>query len=193
MPETQTCHLEELDSLSVTVNSIDSIILNLQSLLLGAVRYGEFMALISYMLSIGPLKGSRIGKYLMKKRNVKKPTRTPLTLDLQPGEVVEVLPYEKILSTLDSSEKLQGLGFMPEMRKYCGKRFKVLKRVDKMMIEGKGMRRLRPAVLLDGVFCDGQAHGGCQRTCYCFWREGWLKRVDFSDRDNKPGVGVEPT
>ena len=23
--------------------------------------------------------------------------------------------------------------------------------------------------------------------------ERWLKKVDFSDRDNKPGVGVEPT
>jgi hypothetical protein len=88
-----------------------------------------------------------------------------------------VLSEEEILSTLDSTGRYHGLGFMPEMRKFCGKKFKVLKRVEKMMIEGKGMRKLRPTVILEGVFCDGEAHGGCQRTCYCFWREGWLKRV----------------
>jgi hypothetical protein len=34
-----------------------------------------------------------------------------------------------------------------------------------------------PTVLLDGVMCDGTEHGGCDRSCFLFWREEWLKRV----------------
>jgi hypothetical protein len=33
-------------------------------------------------------------------------------------------------------------------------------------------------VHLEGVRCDGSAHGGCQAGCLIFWKEGWLKRVE---------------
>ena len=51
--------------------------------------------------------------------------------------------------------------------------------LEKIIIETTGEMRpiSTPTVLLEGVFCDGSAHGGCDRTCFCFWREGWLKRV----------------
>jgi hypothetical protein len=41
-----------------------------------------------------------------------------------------------------------------------------------------GMRRMRDAVHLTGVRCDGQAHGGCQTGCLIYWKEAWLKRAD---------------
>jgi len=65
------------------------------------------------------------------------------------------------------------------MRKYCGKRFRVYKRLEKIILETTGeLRTVRtPTVLLEEVFCDGEAHGGCDRSCFCFWREAWLKRV----------------
>jgi hypothetical protein len=101
-------------------------------------------------------------------------------LNLQPGEWVEVKSMKEIFATLNDQDKLAGLRFNPEMTEFCGQRFKVFKRLDKIIIESTGeLRRIRlPTVLLDGVYCDGRAHGDCDRSCFCFWREAWLKRVD---------------
>lgn len=55
---------------------------------------------------------------------------------LQPGEVVQVRSENEILATLDRTSALEGLPFNEEMRKYCGRRFKVLKNVHKIIIEG---------------------------------------------------------
>jgi hypothetical protein len=106
--------------------------------------------------------------------------RTPsATLNLQPGELVEVKDKREILATLDYMGRNRGLHFTPEMVKYCGKRFRVLKRLDKMLNEKTGeMREISNTVLLEGSMCDGKAHGGCQRLCYCLWREIWLRRVN---------------
>ena len=100
-------------------------------------------------------------------------------LNLQPGEWVQVRSAQEILATLDGRNKLQGLTFTPEMLKYCGKKFRVFKKVQRIRLEtGGGLRKLRaPTVLLEGVFCDGEFHGGCDRSCFCYWREAWLERV----------------
>ena len=105
--------------------------------------------------------------------------RTPsVSLDLQPGELVEVRSVPEILVTLDSSGKNRGLEFTLEMQKYCGRRFRVMKRLDRMIIEKTGeMRQISNTVFLDGVTCDGESHGGCSRRCYCLWREIWLRRA----------------
>jgi hypothetical protein len=106
--------------------------------------------------------------------------RTPsTTLNLQPGELVEVKSKEEILATLDFMGRNRGLYFTPEMVKHCGKKFRVLKPIDKMVIEKTGqLRKISNTVLLEGSTCDGKAHGGCQRLCYCLWREIWLRRVN---------------
>ena len=106
------------------------------------------------------------------------PSKIPSILNLQPDEIVQVRSEKEIISTLEGS-KYDGLSFMPEMLKYCGKNFKVLKRINRYIIEGKKSKCIRPknTVILEGVFCDGSWHGGCDRTCYCLWREKWLKRV----------------
>jgi hypothetical protein len=106
-------------------------------------------------------------------------TRTPtVTLGLKPGEYVEVKSLNEIRATLDRRGRNRGLSFNLEMLKYCGKRYKVLKRVDKMVIEPTvTIRQIANTVLLEDVTCDGQAHGDCPRMCYCLWREIWLKRT----------------
>ncbi len=106
--------------------------------------------------------------------------RTPaVALNLLPGELVKVKSREEILATLDSKGRNRGLLFSPEMLRYCGKRYRVLRRLDKMINEQTGeMRQIANTILLERVTCDGKAHGGCQRTCYCLWREIWLKRVE---------------
>jgi hypothetical protein len=99
-------------------------------------------------------------------------------LNLQCGEWVEVRSAKEIFATLDKQDKLRGLRFIPEMMKFCGKRFRVYKRLGKIILEATGeLRTIKtPTVLLEGVLCDGSAHGGCDRSCFCFWREQWLKR-----------------
>jgi hypothetical protein len=103
-------------------------------------------------------------------------------LDLKTDDCVEVRSEKEIFDTLDSQGKLRGLRFTPEMAKFCGKRFRVYKRLDKILLEATGeLRRIKtPTVILEGVFCDGSAHGRCDRSCFCFWREEWLKRFQVS-------------
>ncbi|UCE95195.1 MAG: hypothetical protein JSV51_05520 [Candidatus Bathyarchaeota archaeon] len=114
-----------------------------------------------------------------KPRKPKKSSRPYKALRLHPGELVEVLSEEKIQSTLDSKARLRGLVFMPEMRKYCGKQFRVYKRLERIILESTGeIRSIKDTVLLEGVVCSGEDHFGCDRSCYCFWREAWLKRVN---------------
>jgi hypothetical protein len=90
-----------------------------------------------------------------------------------------VRSLREIEATLDAKGALRGLSFMPEMEQYCGRRLRVSKRVNRIMMESTGeLRRLTvPTVLLEGAVCDGTAHRGCDRSCPCFWREQWLKRV----------------
>lgn len=105
-------------------------------------------------------------------------------LDLRAGDWVEVRTHEQILATLDENASVDNLPFMPEMLRYCGKRFLVYKRADKTCdtITGKyTSRRMHDAVHLADVRCDGEAHGGCDTTCLIFWKEVWLKRVDETE------------
>lgn len=104
------------------------------------------------------------------------------TLDLQPGELVEVRSWAEIEQTLDPGSKAAGLLFMPEMRAFCGMQLRVRKQVHKIVIEnGGGVRRLYHTVLLDNAICDG-ARVGCDRSCFFFWREAWLRRVEQQAR-----------
>jgi hypothetical protein len=107
------------------------------------------------------------------------PPHPDSAMNLKPGEWVRVKSAKEILATLDVDGKLQGLGIMPEMLAFCGRQFKVLKVVNKIVLESTGeLRKIRaPTVLLQGAICDGSAHGGCDKSCFCFWREDWLERV----------------
>ena len=108
----------------------------------------------------------------------KQDKKIQVVLNLQPGELVEVRSEEEILATLDKRGNFQGMTFLPEMRQFCGKKFRVFKRLERMIVEGKGMRRIKNTVLLEGVICNGEAHWGCDRSCFCMWREVWLKRAE---------------
>ena len=104
-------------------------------------------------------------------------------LDLRVGEIVEVRSEAEILATLDAMGELESLPFMPEMLQFCGRRLRVDKLAVKLCdtIGSTGMYRMRNAVHLEGVRCDGQAHGGCQAGCLIYWKEAWLKRVPATD------------
>jgi hypothetical protein len=102
-------------------------------------------------------------------------------LSLRPGELVEVKSFEEILATLDREGKLRGLAFLPNMKPFCGKRFRVFKRMETLYQEESGkVRRLKNTVLLSGVQCDGLLMR-CDRSCYLYWREAWLRRASKDD------------
>jgi hypothetical protein len=101
-------------------------------------------------------------------------------LNLQQGEWVQVKSIEEITQTLDYEKKYKGLYFMPEMEKFCGKKFRVFKQVKIIKLEPTGeVRKLKsPTVFLEGVYCNGKTQNGCDRSCFHFWKEAWLKRSD---------------
>jgi hypothetical protein len=99
---------------------------------------------------------------------------------LRVGDLVEVRSAAEILKTLDSEGRLELLPFMPEMLQYCGKRYRIWKRVHKTCdtIFYDGTREIKNVVMLKELRCDGSAHDGCQAECAIFWKEAWLKGVD---------------
>lgn len=96
------------------------------------------------------------------------------------GDWVEVRSREEVLATLDADGCLEGLPFQPEMFALCGQRLRVWKGAHKTCdtINKTGGRRMSRAVHLEGVRCDGAAHGGCQARCLLFWKDAWLKRAE---------------
>jgi hypothetical protein len=93
------------------------------------------------------------------------------------GDVVEVLPWDELIHTLDASGAVDGLPFMPEMLNYCGKRLIITKRLERTCedIEG-GMRRIHNVVFLNDLRCDGTEHGGCQKGCCMLWKDDWIRK-----------------
>ena len=100
-------------------------------------------------------------------------------LNLRVGELVQVKSAEEILATLDERGELESLPFMPEMVRFCGKRFRVYRRADKVCdtIDWGALRQMENAVHLAQLRCDGCAHGECQAGCLLYWKEAWLERV----------------
>lgn len=104
------------------------------------------------------------------------------TLDLKPGELIEVRSAAEILSTLDRAGKLDGLPFMPEMLAFCGRRLRVSSRADNTCAFGQP-RRIEATVHLEQLRCDGSAHRGCEAGCLFLWKEAWLRRATGSAED----------
>lgn len=96
------------------------------------------------------------------------------------GDWVEVRSKDEILATLDKSGRLDGLPFMPEMFAFCGRRMRVHRRAHKGCdtIQPVRSRGLSNGVMLEGMRCDGRAHGDCEAACTVMWKEAWLKPVD---------------
>jgi hypothetical protein len=111
-------------------------------------------------------------------------TRAPgkLTTGLKAGDMVKVLPIDDIRATLDGDGKHDGLKFMKPMSQYCGRKFRVLKPVRRILDEHNHvMQKTRSTVILEGGICHGQGlygREGCDRSCFFFWKEAWLRKVE---------------
>jgi hypothetical protein len=105
------------------------------------------------------------------------------TLDIQPGELVQVKSYEEILSTLNRANRNRGLFFDAEMVPYCGSTRRVRARVERIIDERSGRMLKLPGecLILEGAVCMAKYSERrlfCPRGIYPFWREIWLKRVE---------------
>jgi hypothetical protein len=106
--------------------------------------------------------------------------RTPVeNLDLQPGEWVIVKSTEEIRATLDRTGRNRGMTFEASMIPYCGKRFRVLRRVEQIIEEATGrMKKLGGvSIILETVICASPYRRACPRANYLYWREIWLQRT----------------
>jgi hypothetical protein len=99
--------------------------------------------------------------------------------ELRRGDFVEVRTPAEILATLDERGALEELPFMPEMAAFCGRRFLVDRRAERICdtVHYSGSRTPPGTVLLADLRCDGSGHGGCQAECRLFWKEAWLRKV----------------
>src|SRR3989442_827918 len=92
---------------------------------------------------------------------------------LRRGDLVEVRSASEILATLDERGMLDGLPFMPEMMRYCGRRLivdcRVVKVCDTIFPLASGL--LPNTVLLGNLRCDGSGHNGCQADCRLYWKD----------------------
>ncbi|HEU0203214.1 MAG TPA: hypothetical protein VFR86_22635 [Burkholderiaceae bacterium] len=110
------------------------------------------------------------------------PTPTA-TLDLQPGEWVQVKSQEEILATITRSGFNRGMRYDLEMSKYCGERYRVQMRVNRLINEqtGRMITIKNPCIQLENVYCRAQCTNGrlgCPRASNTYWREIWLRRVE---------------
>jgi len=126
-----------------------------------------------YSLTVGMARG---GYPLITGRQEKTSIET---LDLQPGELVQVRSKDEIEATLNKRNRNRGLLFDTEMVPYCGGIFRVLRRVQRIIDENTGMMLYmkHPCIILDGVACRSDFHRLCPRAIYHYWRENWLKRA----------------
>ena len=111
-------------------------------------------------------------------------TKTPQgeALNLQAGDWVEVRSKAEILPTLNRQLRHRGLSFDIEMLPFCGKRFRVLRRVDRLIDDktGKMVLPRSACLILEDVVCGGclsRDRMFCPRAIYPYWHEVWLKRA----------------
>jgi hypothetical protein len=110
------------------------------------------------------------------------------TLNLERGELVEVRSQEEICGTNTTENRNRGMLYGPEMAEYSGRRFKVDRRVERLIDErtGKMLAMRHPCIVLEGVVC---ASDYSERRLFCplaiqpYFREIWLRRASSESRD----------
>jgi hypothetical protein len=103
------------------------------------------------------------------------------TSNIQAGDLVRVRSKEEIQATLNPWGILKGCMFMPnEMSPYCGTTQRVFKRLERFVDERDyHVKKSQGIVLLEGLYCQGTSdYGRCDRSCFYFWREEWLERIE---------------
>ncbi len=99
---------------------------------------------------------------------------------LQPGDWIEVKSIPEIAETLDVNGQNRGLQWSMDLAHYSGRRFRVARRLEKIIVEYNGkMMNVSDTVLLEGASCPCKyVIGGCPRADLIYWREIWLRKIE---------------
>jgi hypothetical protein len=180
--ETYRCQATELQKFTHVESRSKRVAGYLRGLRLGNYNLGQMIRSVAITLHWG-LHRKLFGIY-PRGLETKAPTES---LNLQPGEWVEVKRLKSIIETLDQRGRNRGLTFSPDMRLWCGRKLRVRNRLDKMIADdGTGkMKQMRNTVCLEGSTC-GCAHMGvgladCSRCELTYWREIWLQRCESGE------------
>jgi hypothetical protein len=139
-------------------------------------------------IAVSKMVISGLAKLVGLRRNRPTPStkaKTSESLNLQPGEVVEIRSAKEIIATLNSEWKNRGLSLEKEMLRYCGGTYRVMCRVNRIIDErsGKMLKLANECIVLQGLQCAGLENRNrlfCTRSPYFYWREAWLRRVKDS-------------
>ena len=95
-----------------------------------------------------------------------------------PGDAVRVLAMGDIVATLNHKGRNRGLWFDRDMVKHCGRRYTVLRRVERIIDDATGqmLEMKTPCLVLAGAEASGEFLRFCAQHEYPFWREVWLSR-----------------
>lgn len=109
---------------------------------------------------------------------------------LQPGDLIEVKSIPEIAETLDVNGQNRGLQWSMDLAHYSGRRFRVAKRLEHMIVEYNGkMMNVSDTVLLEGASCPCKyVIGGCPRADLIYWREIWLRKVEDAPTYQPPAI-----
>jgi len=122
-----------------------------------------------------------IEKFHILLSNEKKEQNTSLsTSGIQTGDLVRVRLEREIKATLNSWGILKGCMFIPEMAQYCGTTQRVYKRLERFVDERDyHVKKSSGIIFLEGLHCQGTSdYGRCDRSCFYFWREEWLEKIN---------------
>jgi hypothetical protein len=113
--------------------------------------------------------------------------KTLSTKGLKAGDLIRIRSKEEIDSTLNRWRTLKGCAFMSVMEPYCDTIQRVFKPVTRFVDERDyRVKKSKGIYLLEGIMCQGTpSYGSCDRSCFFFWREEWLERIEEIDEDNK--------
>lgn len=133
---------------------------------------------------------SKTGKFIDKIFSVFKPHKATLTdeiLEEKPkintGDMVRVRSEAEIMATLNAWGQLKGCMLMPDMLPYCGTVHRVHRRMERFVDERDYyVKKTNGIILLEGLHCQGTSdYGRCDRSCFYFWREEWLEKIENMD------------
>ena len=101
---------------------------------------------------------------------------------LKAGDWVVIKSKEEIEATLNPQQRNRGLYFDIELLPFCGRKMRLLQKVDKIIDEKNGVMMALPndCWIVEGAFCAGYQSRRrlfCTREIYPFWREIWFTRA----------------
>lgn len=150
----------------------------LRELLTGNVRLGPFLV------------GTSLGLFnwvQLQRRGIGAPSYHPQhlsktpheVLNLRAGELVRVKNKQAIEQTLNAQSRNRGLWFDADMLRFCGGEYRVLARIEHLIVEKTGtlITVTNPCAILEAVTATGEYAVFNPENESIFWREIWLERV----------------